>query len=51
VKIHNIEAAANLIPVIQWSNIGFALPVGGVLTFTDTDAPLFPMRFYRALSP
>jgi hypothetical protein len=35
-----------------WSNLGTALATnGGVFSFTDTNAPLFPIRFYRALSP
>lgn len=47
-----IEAATNLNPVIQWSNLGSATASGaGVISFTDTNAPLFPMRFYHALSP
>jgi len=50
--IYTIQAAANLNPVIQWSNVGTATASpSGVFTFTDTNAPLFPMRFYRALSP
>jgi hypothetical protein len=48
---YQIETATNLIPPIQWSNIGGKYPNGGVFTFTDTDAPLFPARFYRAISP
>jgi autotransporter-associated beta strand protein len=47
-----IEAATDLSPVIQWSNLGSAVAdSGGVVSFTDTNAPLFPVRFYRALSP
>jgi hypothetical protein len=49
---YTIQAASNLNPVIQWSNIG--APVAnssGVFSFIDTNAPLFPRRFYRAVSP
>jgi autotransporter-associated beta strand protein len=50
--IYSIQAASNLNPIIQWSNIGTsAANSGGVFSFTDTNAALFPMRFYRALSP
>jgi len=49
---YTIAAATNLNPVIQWSNLGTVLANGsGQFSFTDTNAPLFPMRFYRALSP
>jgi hypothetical protein len=38
-------------PVI-WQFIGGNTADGaGLFQFTDTNAPLFPMRFYRALSP
>ena len=48
---YQIETATSLVPVIQWSNIGGKYANAGVFTFTDTDAPLFPARFYRAISP
>ncbi len=49
---YTIEAATNLTPTITWSNLGNALATnGGVFSFTDTNAPLFPIRFYRAVSP
>ncbi len=49
---YTIQAATNLNPVIQWSGIGAALAnTNGVFSFTDTNATLFPMRFYRAISP
>lgn len=47
-----IQAATNLNPVIQWINIGgVAADSGGAFSFTDTNAPLLPMRFYRIQSP
>jgi fibronectin-binding autotransporter adhesin len=47
-----IQAATNLNPVIQWTNVGSVVPgSNGIVSFTDTNAPLFPMRFYRMLSP
>jgi hypothetical protein len=46
-----IQAASNLNPVVQWSDLGASAANGsGVFSFTDTNAPLFPMRFYRAQS-
>jgi autotransporter-associated beta strand protein len=49
---YTVQAAPSLNPVIQWSNLGTATAnASGVIVFTDTNAPLFPMRFYRALSP
>jgi hypothetical protein len=49
---YTIQAATNLNPLVQWSNIGSAVPdSGGAITFTDANASLFPTRFYRALSP
>ena len=47
-----IQATTNLAPAIQWSNLGTALAdSGGHVSFTDTNAGLFPRRFYRAVSP
>ena len=49
---YTIQATTNLNPVIQWSNLGAsAANSSGVFSFTDTNAPLFPKRFYRVLSP
>lgn len=46
-----IQAASNLNPVVQWSDLGASAANGsGVYSFTDTNAPPFPMRFYRAIS-
>ena len=50
--IYTIEAATNLNPIVNWSDIGTAPANGnGIFSFTDTNAPLYPMRFYRAISP
>ncbi len=50
--VYGVEATTNLTPVIVWSNLGTATGnSAGVFSFTDTNAPLFPSRFYRALSP
>ena len=47
-----IEAAANLNSPIPWTPIGTnASDNGGVYEFIDADSPLYPMRFYRVLSP
>jgi autotransporter-associated beta strand protein len=49
---YTIQAATNLNPIIQWSNIGTATAnSNGVFSFTDTNTPQFPMRFYQILSP
>jgi ferric iron reductase protein FhuF len=49
---YTIQAATNLNPVIQWSNIGALVAnSNGVFSFIDTNATLFPVRFYRAVSP
>ena len=49
---YSIQAATNLIPVVQWSNLGAAVAdSGGHFLFTDTNAALFRARFYRAVSP
>ncbi len=49
---YTVQAATNLNPVISWSSIGSALPdTGGAFSFIDTNALLFPTRFYRVLSP
>ena len=49
---YTIQAATNLNPVVQWFNLGSTPADGsGQFSFTDTNAPLFPMRFYRAQSP
>jgi predicted outer membrane repeat protein len=48
---HTIQANSNL-NTTNWTSIGTAPADGsGVFSFTDTNAPLFPMRFYRAVSP
>jgi T5SS/PEP-CTERM-associated repeat protein len=47
-----IEAASNLNFPIFWQRLGSNLTDGtGFLQFTDTNAPQFQNRFYRALSP
>ena len=50
--VYTIQAATNLSPSIQWSNIGTAqADFRGQFTFVDPDAPLFSRRFYRVLLP
>jgi hypothetical protein len=49
---YTIQAVTNLTPPNTWSNLGPATADNsGVFTFTDTNALLFPIRFYRAQSP
>ncbi|HEX5223252.1 MAG TPA: hypothetical protein VFZ59_27075 [Verrucomicrobiae bacterium] len=47
-----IEAATNLTPPIFWQRIDTnAADPAGIFQLTDTNAPTFPMRFYRATFP
>jgi autotransporter-associated beta strand protein len=49
---YTIQAATNLNPTVKWTNVGVApANASGIFSFTDTNAPLFPMRFYRAITP
>jgi hypothetical protein len=49
---YRIQAATNLNPVTTWTNLGTATANNaGVFSFTDTNAPHFPQRFYRAALP
>jgi hypothetical protein len=49
---YGIEAATNLNLPILWQRIGSNTADGaGLFQFTDTNAPGFPVRFYRALFP
>jgi autotransporter-associated beta strand protein len=49
---YTVQAATNLAAPITWTLLGAATAnSGGVYQFTDTNAPLFPTRFYRAVSP
>jgi hypothetical protein len=48
---YTIQANSNL-STTNWIVLGTAPANGsGVFSFTDTNAPSFPMRFYRAVSP
>ena len=49
---YTVQAATNLATPITWTLLGAATAnSSGVYQFTDTNAPLFPRRFYRAVSP
>ena len=49
---YGIEAAGELTAPISWQRIGSNTANGsGLFLFTDTNAPAFPMRFYRAVYP
>jgi autotransporter-associated beta strand protein len=49
---YTIQTATNLQPPIMWSGIGSVLANGsGAFSFTDTNLPSLPMRFYRAVNP
>jgi hypothetical protein len=45
-----IQATTNLADPASWATIA-TNPPGSAFTFTDTDASLFPIRFYRVASP
>ncbi len=42
---YNIEVSTDL---LHWTKLAHELDTNGTLTFTDTNAPNFPHRFYRA---
>jgi hypothetical protein len=49
---YTVQGATNLTAPVTWSNLGPATAnAGGIYQFTDTNAPLFPLRFYRTVSP
>ena len=50
--IYGIEAASSINPPIAWQRIGSnTANNSGAFQFTDTNAPGFPLRFYRVLFP
>jgi hypothetical protein len=50
--LYTLEGATNLNAPILWTTIGSTVADGsGVYDFIDSDAVLYPMRFYRVLSP
>jgi hypothetical protein len=50
--VYNIEATEDLTPPADWRPIGTVTADGaGQISFTDTDAPNFPRRFYRFTLP
>jgi len=47
-----MQATTNLTPPVTWIQLGPATAnTSGIYQFTDTNAPAFPLRFYRAVSP
>ena len=46
-----IQATTNPADSSSWVQIGSVLPATNPFTFTDTNASLFPKRFYRVISP
>jgi hypothetical protein len=46
-----IQATTNPADPASWTTIATNPVTGGPLTFTDTDSGLFPLRFYRVVSP
>lgn len=49
---YGIEAATNFNARLSWQSIGSSTANGsGVFHFTDTNAAIFPTRFYRVLAP
>jgi hypothetical protein len=50
--LYAIQAATNLVPPVIWQPLGSnTADAAGLFQFIDTNAPAFPVRFYRALSP
>jgi hypothetical protein len=49
-RSHVLQAATNLLPVIQWSSIATnAADTNGGFQFTDILTQIFSRRFYRAM--
>jgi hypothetical protein len=49
---YGIEAASNLNAPVFWQRLGsVTADTTGIFQFTDTNAPLFQVRFYRTLIP
>jgi autotransporter-associated beta strand protein len=49
---YRIEATPNLNTPISWTTVGTNVSdISGLYDFIDADASLYPMRFYRVLSP
>jgi hypothetical protein len=46
-----VQANTDLSNPNGWVQIGSVLPASSLFTFTDTNASLYPKRFYRVLSP
>ena len=46
-----IQATTNPAAASSWATIATILPATSTFSFTDPDAGLFPMRFYRVASP
>jgi hypothetical protein len=46
-----IQATTNPGDSNSWVQIGSLLPTSNPFTFTDTNAALFPTRFYRVVAP
>ena len=47
-RTYAAEASTNL---VNWVSLGTNIAWGGTLQFTDTNAPIFPYRYYRGLAP
>jgi hypothetical protein len=46
-----IQTTTNPADPISWVQFGSVLPATNPFTFTDTNASLFPRRFYRVVNP
>jgi hypothetical protein len=46
-----IQATTNLADPTSWETIATNPPTSSAFIFADGDAGLFPMRFYRVISP
>jgi len=47
-----VWAATNLVPPINWQSLATNIPgTNGLWQFTDANASLYPVRYYRASTP
>jgi len=46
-----IQATTNLADPMSWTNIATNPPTSSSFTFTDAESSVYPVRFYRAVSP
>jgi hypothetical protein len=50
-QLVTVHATTNPADPASWVVIGSFLQTGNTFTFTDTNAALYPLRFYRVAAP